>query len=299
MTVSRFGGPEVLVQRDAPDPVAGPGEVRIDVRVVEVLFFDTQLRAGWGQENHPLQPPYVPGAGVGGTVGDRRVVARTGSTGACAERVVVPADEAVDVPAGLDLAVALAALHDGVLATHRLDRARLRPGARVLVTAAAGGAGHWFVPLAKAAGATVTATAGGPAKVDAVRGLGADVVVDHRAEGWEQRLGGPFDAVFDGAGGEVGRAALARTVDGGFLSAHGAPGGAFGAQGSVRGITVVPVQEPIGDAEWRRRIRDGLALLAAGQVRPTVGLRVPLERAAAAHAAMAARTVVGKTVLGV
>jgi NADPH2:quinone reductase len=59
----------------------------------------------------------------------------------------------------------------------------------------------------------------------------------------------------------------------------------------------VPVQEPIGDAEWRRRIRDGLALLAAGQVRPTIGLRVPLERAAAAHAAMAARTVVGKTVL--
>jgi NADPH2:quinone reductase len=213
--------------------------------------------------------------------------------------VVVPADEAVDVPDGLDLAVALAALHDGVLATHRLDRARLRPGSRVLVTAAAGGAGQWFVPLAKAAGATVTATAGGPAKVAAVRALGADTVVDHRAEGWAQQIGGPFDAVFDGAGGEVGRVALARTVDGGFLSAHGAPGGSFGAQGSERGITVVGVQEPIGDDELRRRIRDGLALLAAGRVRPTVGLRVPLERAAAAHAAMERRTVIGKTVLAV
>jgi NADPH2:quinone reductase len=289
----------VLRLVEGPAPQVGPGEVRIDVRLAEVLFVDTQVRSGWARGFFPMRPPFVPGTGVAGTVDGRRVVARTGDAGGYAEQVVVPADEVVDVPDGLDPAVALAALHDGVLATHRLDRARLRPGVRVLVTAAAGGAGHWFVPLAKAAGATVTATAGGPAKVATVRALGADVAVDHRAEGWERRLGGPFDAVFDGAGGDVGRVALARTVDGGFVSAHGAPGGSFGAQASERGITVVGVQEPIGDDEWRRRIRDGLALLAAGRVRPTVGLRVPLERAAAAHAALEARGVVGKTVLAV
>jgi NADPH:quinone reductase len=149
--------------------------------------------------------------------------------------VVVAEEEAIDVPAGMDLAVALAALHDGVLALDRLDRSGLGPGSRVLVTAAAGSVGQWLVPLAAAAGAAVTGAAGGPAKVEAVRALGKAFTpgsvdaVDYHDDGWVARAGGPFDVVFDGAGGEIGRAALARTVDGGLFHAYGAASGEFAA----------------------------------------------------------------------
>ncbi len=49
-----FGGPEVLVASEAPDPVAGPGQVVVEVSAAEVLFLDTQLRSGWGRELLPV-----------------------------------------------------------------------------------------------------------------------------------------------------------------------------------------------------------------------------------------------------
>jgi len=297
VVVSRFGGPEVLQPREAPEPQPGPDQVVVDVRVAEVLFLDTQLRAGWGQDYFPMRPPFVPGTGVGGLVGGRRAVARTGDQGGYAERVVVPADEAIDVPDGVELDVALAALHDGVLAQHRLAHARLAPGSRVLVTAAAGSLGHWFVPLATAAGATVVAAAGGPAKVRVARELGAAVAVDYREPGWVRGTGGRFDVVFDGVGGAIGRAALSATASGGRFYAHGAASGDFAPRQTERDIEMIGVEQRIGDGEWRRLIRTGLDLLATGRVRPTVGQRVPLPQAADAHAAIADRSVVGKTVL--
>ena len=68
MEVTRFGGPEVLRLRIGPDPVPGPGQAVIDVAVVPVLFLDTALRRGEGRDWFPLEPPYVPGSGVAGTV---------------------------------------------------------------------------------------------------------------------------------------------------------------------------------------------------------------------------------------
>ena len=65
---TEFGGPEVLVPVDSPDPVAGPGRVVVDVAVADTLFVDTQIRRGWGREHFTVQPPYVPGNGVAGVV---------------------------------------------------------------------------------------------------------------------------------------------------------------------------------------------------------------------------------------
>lgn len=168
------------------------------VAVVEVGFLDTRLRSGWGQEYFRMEPPWVPGAGVAGVIAvvgegvsvarvGTSVATRTGSIGAYAEQVAVPDRQAVAVPAGLDPAVAVAALHDGPLALDRLQRAGLRPGSRVLVTAAAGSLGPWFVPLAKAAGAEVVGAAGGVAKVAAVRALGVDAAVDYLLPHWVGR----------------------------------------------------------------------------------------------------------------
>lgn len=66
--VTRFGCPEVLSAKEVPDPSAGPGEVVVTVSVADTLFLDTQLRRGWGQEYFAVHPPYLPGAGVAGTV---------------------------------------------------------------------------------------------------------------------------------------------------------------------------------------------------------------------------------------
>ena len=119
---TRFGGPDVLVAAELADPAPTPGQVLVDVSAAEVLFLDTQLRRGSGREYFTVEPPYVPGAGVAGTViaiGDgvdpgwigRRVVANTAGLGehaggGYAERAAVPADQVFEVPDGLALDVA-------------------------------------------------------------------------------------------------------------------------------------------------------------------------------------------------
>jgi NADPH:quinone reductase len=114
VVVDRFGGPEVLVPREAPDPVAGPGEVVVAVRAADVLWLETMVRRGDGRGYWPMTPPYVPGNAVVGhvlSVGDdvdpgwvgRAVATETGGTGGYAERVVVPAAGLTPVPDGLAL----------------------------------------------------------------------------------------------------------------------------------------------------------------------------------------------------
>src|SRR5688500_16351068 len=100
--VREFGGPEVLIARELPDPVAGPGQVVVGLAAADVIYLDTLLRGGWGGEHFPISPPYVPGGGGAGTVlavGDgvdpawvgRRVLAR--GAGGYASRMATDADQ--------------------------------------------------------------------------------------------------------------------------------------------------------------------------------------------------------------
>lgn len=66
--VHEFGGPEVLVHEEVPDPAPGPGEVVVDLAVADVIFLDTLLRGGWGEDAFPLDLPYIPGVGGAGRV---------------------------------------------------------------------------------------------------------------------------------------------------------------------------------------------------------------------------------------
>jgi NADPH:quinone reductase len=316
--VTRLGGPEVLEPVDAPDPVAGPGQAVVDVSVADVLFVETQIRQGWGSGYFSFRPPYVPGSGVAGqvaSVGDgvapawvgRRVLSYLAGGGGYAEQVVVPADGLIPVPDGLGIREAAALLHDGNTALGLFDGAGIRPGEWVLVTAAGGGLGILLVQLARAAGARVVAAARGKQKLDLARELGAEVVVDYSAPDWAEQVreetgGTGPDMVFDGAGGEVGRAAFEITARGGRFSAHGAPSGGFapidGAEADRRGVTVRGIEQVQGiDAKARRRVGRALSEAAAGRIRPFIGQTFPLERAAEAHAAIEARRVIGKTLL--
>jgi NADPH:quinone reductase len=81
------------------------------------------------------------------------------------------------------------------------------------------------VPLTRSAGAFVVGAAGGPVKTAAVSELGAHLAVDYRDPEWATRVRGPFEVVFDGVGGEIGRMALSVTADGGRFFAHGAAAG--------------------------------------------------------------------------
>jgi NADPH2:quinone reductase len=315
----RFGGPEVLVAGEAPEPVAGVGEVVVDVSFAAVDFVQTQLRRGFSPGPPLPEPPYVPGASVAGPVRSvgpgvdagwlgRRVVARTASrNGGNAERAVAAVDALVPVPDGLGSAEAAALLDDGGTALGLVEGARVGEGDWVLVEAAAGGVGTLLVQLARAAGARVVGAARGTAKLDLVAGLGADAVVDYSEPGWPERVrdatgGRGVDVVFDGVGGRIGAEAFGAVARGGRFSVHGAASGTptsvDAAQARQRGVEVIGIEQlqQFG-AGARARVERVLADAAAGRVRPVVGRTFPLAEAAAAHAAIEARTVLGKTLL--
>ncbi|GAA4187992.1 zinc-binding dehydrogenase [Streptosporangium oxazolinicum] len=324
--VTAFGGPEVLVVDRAPEPVAGAGQVVIGVSVVDVLFLETQLRTGWGAEFFGQSPPYVPGGGMGGRVvsaGEgvdqgwigRDVIAMTGD-GGYAERVAVSVDALVPVPEGLGVREATALLQIGPAALSLVGAAEVKPGERVLVTAAAGGLGSLLVQLAHAVGAHVVAAARGGRKLDLARELGADTVVDYSEPGWPERVreavgdrgspgtggGDGVDVVFDGAGGRIGQDAFGITARGGRFFTYGVPGGSFAqvdpGEAERRGVSVRGIEQVQFAPEEGRRLA-GLALseAAAGRIRPVIGQTFPLERAADAHIAIEARDTVGKTLL--
>jgi NADPH:quinone reductase len=319
--VTQFGGPAVLKLRRAPEPVPGPREMVVDVDVAEVLFLDTQLRGGWGREYFDLQPPYVPGVGVAGTVSEigaavdgrwvgRRVVAGLSEPGfyrggGYAERAVAAADAVVEVPDELDLRFAIAALHDGVMAESRLEKAQLGDGDVVLITAAGGAIGNWLIPLAARAGARVVAAARGTDKLRVSRERGAHLAVDYSKDDWIHRIRAeigqrPVDVVFDGAGGASGAAAMTLTHRGSRFFSYGSASGAFAgieAEAEKRGVVVLGIDDEFTAADQRRYVKSALARLAAGDIRPVIGQVVPLDRAAEAHAAIEGRSVVGKTLL--
>ena len=179
--MKKTGGPEVLVAGEAPDPVAGPGQVLIEVELANITFVETQLRAG--SAPFALELPAIPGNGVGGTVAaigpgvdqelaGRRVVSSMGGSGGYAERAVVDAAGVIAVPDGLGLDVALALLADGRTAVSLVRAAAPQVGERVLVEAAAGGVGSLLVQLSAAQGAEVVAAAGGARKLELARELG-------------------------------------------------------------------------------------------------------------------------------
>lgn len=313
----RFGQPDALVASQVPDLVAGPAEVVVKVVVAPLLFLDTQVRSGQA-EWFSATPPYVPGVGVAGYVSSvgtgvspawigRRVVADTAQGGGYAEQALALVRGLVTVPEGLSLPEAAALLHDGRTALRLADVAKIHAGEWVLVTAAAGGLGSLLVQLAHAAGASVVAAARGKRKLDLARGLGADVSIDYSEPSWPQRVrdatdGHGVDVVFDGAGGHIGQAAFGVTADHARFFAYGAPGGGFAEldrhEADRRDVTVLGIEQVQFEAAEAKQLTErALAEAIVGRMKPVIGQTFPLDRATDAHAAIEARTVLGKTLL--
>ena len=205
VVVERFGGPEVLVLAEVPDPVPGPDQVAVDVSVADTIFVETTIRRGEAGEHFDINPPYVPGGAVAGrvsAVGDgvdtdwigKEVATLTGGSGGYADRVVAAVDGLVVVPDGVSLTATAALQHDGLTALALTEPAPLRPGRWVLVTAAAGGMGVLLIQLARASGTRVIGAARGRRKLDLVSSVGADLAVDYHKPAGPNKSDRPPDA---------------------------------------------------------------------------------------------------------
>lgn len=314
--VVEYGGPEVLVPVDVPDPQPGEGEVVVRAEAVDTIYLETQIRGGWG-EMFGITLPYVPGGAAAGTVVaagpgvptswlDRRVLAGAGSRGSYAELVRTGVDRLVPVPVDLDLRDAAALAHDGVTAIGIVEGVGIGTGDRVLVLGAAGGMGTLLIQLAHQLGAQVVGAARGGAKLDLVRRLGAEAV-DYTGEAWIEAVrdafgGKPVDVLLDGVGGTLGADAFGLVADGGRVSGHGAASGDFAPVDQqsadergivVRGIADVQFEAP----EMVRLASRALAAAAAGRIRPVIAREFPLAAAAEAHRMMEARSIPGKALL--
>ncbi|GAB1515328.1 zinc-binding dehydrogenase [Actinophytocola sp. KF-1] len=312
--MTRHGGPEVLAVREVPDPVPADDQVVIEVAAVDVLFVDTRIRAGWGKEWFRVEPPYVPGNGVAGTIReiganvdeswlDRRVLAYTGEnggmtpTGGYAERAAVHVSDVVPVPDRLGLPEALTLLHDGPMVTGTLRTANVQPGERVLITGAGGSLGTLLIPLLKAQGAVVIGAARGQRKLDFIREWGADEAVDYTKPEWPEETG-PVDVVLDGAGGDIGTTAYQLVNRGGRFLAYGSSAGDFAttepARPDVRVVSILDIGKGV---DRPAAVQEMLTKTVDGTITPLVGQTFPLDKAVAAHEAIEARQTVGKTLL--
>ena len=329
IVVREYGGPEVLRIEQVPDPIAGPGQLLVRVAASGIQFIETQTRTGTLRGVSPVAPkslPWIPGREVAGEViaaGEdvsadwigRRVSGVTvelpsGPGGGYAELALVRADAALRLPDALGYPEAVSLLGTGRTALGLVEMAGVGKGDTVLVESAAGAVGVLSMQLARAAGAErVIGLARGAEKLKLVEDFGADAAIDYSAHDWPEQVRaaapGGVTVVFDALGGEVGAAAVGLLADEGRFLIFGFSSGAMTqpdpAAVEARGIRVLSFFGPptgLRSPEARRRqTAELIAAVAEGRLRPHVGRRFPLDRAAEAHRAIAARSTVGKTVL--
>ncbi|MEU0173832.1 zinc-binding dehydrogenase [Streptomyces massasporeus] len=315
MRYERFGRPDVLVEADVPDPVAGPGETLVRVEAAGVNFGDIKQIAGEHTDG-PYAPqgplPRVPGMEVvGRTAAGRRVLGYV-RQGGYASRTVVADRDLVALPEGVSAGEALAVLVQGLTAWHLLRSvARIRPGESVVVHAAAGGTGGLAVQLAREFGAgRVIATASSDDKRAFALEVGADAAVDGDAEGYRDRIldanhGRPVDIILDAVGGPVLDRALDALGHLGRLVTYGAssrqPASAITPSRlavdsiTVAGFWVVPLIAR--DGAGGAALAELLDLTARRRLRPLVGAEYDLARAGDAHEDLLSRRTKGKLVL--
>ncbi|WP_432825649.1 zinc-binding dehydrogenase [Dactylosporangium sp. CA-092794] len=285
------------------------------MEVAAITFIDTLIRAG-SSIAPPATFPVILGNGVGGII-DRagadvdpawigtRVVTATGGSGGYASLALARVADLHRVPGALALPDAAALLADGRTAVGLRDAAGIQSGESVIITAAAGGVGSILVQLAKASGAHVIALAGGGAKLDHARSLGADVSVNYRDHDWTARIrtAAPHgvDVVFDGIGADTTAALFALVRPGGRYVRQGAAGGSWGTidpgAADDKHITVIPLSAVGTSDDLFSLTERALDLAAQGTIRPTIGQTFSLDDAAAAHAAIESRSTIGKTLL--
>ena len=323
---------------DLPDRKPGPGEALVQVKAVALNHLDLWVRRG-GPAFEKLPKPHVGGADVAGLVAGygegatgpavgARVVADPGVVtgedewtrrgedslsphyhilgediwGGCAQYVTVPAANLLPLPEGIDFAQAAAPALVFLTAWRMLvKRAQVKAGETVAIVGAGGGVNSAAIQICKHLGATVYAITSAPDKMHKAQELGADHVVNYKAEDWSKtvflatgRRG--VDVVVDNVGAPTWTNSIRALARGGRLVNVGCTAGptaemdlrlVFRKQISIVGSTMGSHQD----------FRDVMSLIWAGKLKPVIDRVMPLSEGRAAHELLERGEQFGKVVL--
>ena len=316
IVVNKPGGPEVLAYHESPDPIPGSHQLLVRVAAAGVNFIDIYQREGL----YPMPLPYTPGlegAGivvdVGASVatfapGDQ--VAWAGMLGSYADMIALDADSAVAIPEGVSLEHAAQAMLQGMTAHYLVTSVwDIQPGQTALVHAAAGGVGLLLCQMITARGGQVIGTVSTDAKATAARAAGASHIIRYDTEDVSERVREivkeGVDVVYDGVGRDTFMESLKSLRPRGMVALFGQSSGpvqAFDPQLLNQGGSLIMTRPSLahftatpGELQWRAS--EVLGSLASGSIHFALAHRYPLNEAAAAHAALKARTTSGKLIL--
>ena len=333
VVLTKFGTPEQAFSiQERPMPEPKPHEIRVKVEAFGLNFADVMARQGLYQDCPPL--PTVIGYEVVGTIDamgtdvqgfalGQRVVSLT-RFGAYAEYAVADARAAAVIPEDMDYATATAlATQYGTAYFCAEYVTQLHAGEHVLIQAAAGGVGTALVQLAKRRGCIVYGTAGSEHKIGYLRQLGVDYPINYREEDFaafiKKKAGKEsLDVVFDSLGGKAVKQArqllrkgTGRIICYGAASRSGQSKGILGDLKLVAGFGILPLVELLLKSQGvigvnMLRVADHrpealqycmqevVRLVAAGELKPTVGGRYHVDQLNEAHAYLQGRQSIGK-----
>jgi NADPH:quinone reductase-like Zn-dependent oxidoreductase len=321
------GGPETLVLEDVADPVAGPGQILVAVKACSVNYPDVLVI----EDKYQFKPPrpFSPGSEVSGVVeavgegvtnfkvGDR-VLGATGNNGGMAEKVVLNAATAYELPAERSFAEGAALILTYGSSIHALlDRGHIKEGDTLLILGAAGGVGLAAIELGVAFGARVIAAVSSEEKAKVAREAGAsDVVIYGRApfdkdqskalsEAFKKAVGpNGADIIYDAVGGDYADPAIRSIAWEGRYLVVGFPSGIPKLPLNLTLLKSCDVCGVFWGAFTMRdpeKNRDHIARLFRlwkdGKINPRVTDTFPLAKGGDAIAKMARREAIGKLVV--
>lgn len=322
---TKIGPPEELQYGDAPDPVAGEGEVVIAVKAAGVNFPDALII----EDKYQFKPerPFAPGGEIAGVIESvgagvtnvkvgQRVIGSLG-WGGMAEKVKTQAARVLPIPDAMPFDEASAFILTYGTSYYGLkDRGVLKAGETLLILGAAGGVGVAAIELGKAMGARVVAAVSTEAKAAFAKKAGADDAVIYPASGmskqeskdlaeaFKKACGGGADVVYDAVGGDYCEPALRAMNWNGRYLVIGFPAGI---PTPPLNLTLLKSSSIVGvfwgasvarEPELHKgNVRDLFKLYAEGKVKPRISARYPLKEGGKAIRALMDRTATGKLVV--
>ncbi len=316
----RHGGVEVLDYRDCPDPQPAQGDVVVRVRATGLNYLDVFARRGMPGVTIPL--PFISGGDIAGEIetvaadvngwraGERVVVnpkTKRGLigeevNGGLAERVAVPAENLVRLPASVSFEHGAAIpINFGTALRMLTTIGGLKAGESILVLGASGGVGTACVQIARMLDARVIAAAGSAEKAAKLRALGADDVIDYSREdfsraAWDLSGRKGVNVAVNFTGGDTFNPSLRALARRGRLLVCGATAG-FSPQIDLRYLWRRELQVLGSTGYTQQDVAAAVEMVAAGKLKPVIGRVFPLRQAAEAVQLLEDRAFFGKIVV--
>lgn len=326
VVIYEHGGRDKLVLDDVPDPTPARGEILLRVKAVGLNYLDVFVRRG--MPGLPIDLPRISGGDVAGEVaalgegvqsvevGQRLLIDPAvrmpdgtlgalgeSTTGGLSEYMTVSADNAIPLPhdVSYEQAAALPIAYGTAWRMLR-TRGRVRAGESVLVLGASGGVGTGAVQIAKMMGCVVFAAASSDDKLQRLKELGADYLVNYAAHPEFHRYvrgitdGEGVDVVVNYTGGDSWVRSLKSVKRGGRILTCGATAG-FDPPTDIRYIWRKEM-DIIGSDGWRRQdLIDLLNAVRDGRITPVIGAVLPLDQTAEGHRLLEEREIFGKAIV--